>query len=544
MWFDISGGVTPYQVTVSSGSLPPGLAFSTTSIGSLAGTPTTQGTFNFTVEVTDSAASPASISQSYTIVISPSPTGAHNNYISGQYACLLNGFIDSDQSRWAMLTSVNADGSGNVTSGAFDYNSASSGIVSGALTGSYNLDVTNHGTMSITTPGGTFIYTVAANSVGTAPATTVHLIEFDDAGNSPSGQHGGGVCYRQDSTKFTSGNLNGGYAFGMTGESGGGSPKAIVGRLTLSGGNISAGTADQAKGNVVNNAVTFTGTYTVPDSNGRFTMALVTPGGTNYFVDYVIDANRALLMSADSHTTAELLSGQVHKQQQASYAAASMSGSFVLYEQVFSISSTNVVQGYRSMALQGSCNSSAVCSAAISDTDDNGTYLHNDSVGSANATVESSGRVTLTPTGGTNLYIYLYDQAAGFLLDPGDSTDPNVGFGWFEQQTLTSFANSAVAGSYILDSLPRMEFDAGDSTGYVTIDATGNISGANDSASMSWTDYNSPISATWSFTNTMYGQATVSQGGNPALYCYAISSSKMVCIEGTSKSPQVQLLEK
>ena len=544
MGFNVTGGTWPYHYSVSSGSLPPGVDFSATNIGQLLGTPTTQGTYNFTVQVTDSAASPASISQSYAIVISPVPTGAHNNYISGQYACLLNGFIDADQSRWAMLTGVTADGSGHITSGVFDYNSKAMGMISGSLTGSYSLDATNHGTMSVITTGGTFLYSVSANSVGTAPATIATLTEFDDAGNSPSGQHGGGVCYRQDSSKFTSANLSGGYAFGMTGESGGGTPRATIGRLSMSGGSISSGNVDQINGNTFTSAITFTGTYGVPDSNGRFTMALNTPGGTMTFISYVIDANRALLLSSIPHNTDELQSGQVRKQQQASYTATNMNGPFVLYEDAFSISSSNTVQGYRSMVLQGSCNTTGSCSAAISDTNDNGTYVHNDAVGAATATVETSGRVTLTPTSGSGLYIYLYDQASGFVLDPGDSTYPNVGFGWVERQTLSTFTNSAVAGNYILDPLPRMQADGGVDAGYVNVNATGTVSGANDSAGHFWSDYNSPISADWAFTDTVHGQATVSEGGYAALYCYAITSLKMVCMEGSSNNPQIQLLEK
>jgi hypothetical protein len=48
-----SGGVTPYTIAVSSGALPPGLAANPD--GTLTGTPTTDGSFSFTVTVTDAA---------------------------------------------------------------------------------------------------------------------------------------------------------------------------------------------------------------------------------------------------------------------------------------------------------------------------------------------------------------------------------------------------------------------------------------------------------------------------------------------------------
>ncbi|HUO34634.1 MAG TPA: putative Ig domain-containing protein [Candidatus Acidoferrum sp.] len=53
----VTGGVAPYTWTVASGSLPNGLALSNanTATVTIGGTPTTIGTFNFTIKVTDSA---------------------------------------------------------------------------------------------------------------------------------------------------------------------------------------------------------------------------------------------------------------------------------------------------------------------------------------------------------------------------------------------------------------------------------------------------------------------------------------------------------
>jgi hypothetical protein len=72
-----TGGVGTLTWTVSAGSLPPGLTGlpSTGSTVTISGTPTTQGTFNFTVTVTDSLGQ--SDTQALSIVINsapPSPT--------------------------------------------------------------------------------------------------------------------------------------------------------------------------------------------------------------------------------------------------------------------------------------------------------------------------------------------------------------------------------------------------------------------------------------------------------------------------------------
>jgi Putative Ig domain len=62
------GGVPPYLWSVALGPLPPGLSL-TASPGRITGTPTTAGTFAFTLRVTDSAAHQAT--RTFTIAVAP-----------------------------------------------------------------------------------------------------------------------------------------------------------------------------------------------------------------------------------------------------------------------------------------------------------------------------------------------------------------------------------------------------------------------------------------------------------------------------------------
>ena len=64
-----SGGTGPYTFTVTAGSLPPGLS-TITSGGLISGTPTTAGTFTFTVTATDTTTACTGL-QAYTIYVAP-----------------------------------------------------------------------------------------------------------------------------------------------------------------------------------------------------------------------------------------------------------------------------------------------------------------------------------------------------------------------------------------------------------------------------------------------------------------------------------------
>ncbi|MHC4712244.1 MAG: putative Ig domain-containing protein [Planctomycetota bacterium] len=69
-----TGGVTPYTWSVISGSLPAGLSL-TASTGEISGTPTTEETANFTVQVTDSQDPADTDTQALSITIDPEPSG-------------------------------------------------------------------------------------------------------------------------------------------------------------------------------------------------------------------------------------------------------------------------------------------------------------------------------------------------------------------------------------------------------------------------------------------------------------------------------------
>jgi len=87
-----TGGVTPFTYQYIFGNLPPGLSVSTlnTTTGQVSGTPTTSGTFTFTISATDSAVPAQGYTEALTITVHPQPptllTGAnggnHNTFLN------------------------------------------------------------------------------------------------------------------------------------------------------------------------------------------------------------------------------------------------------------------------------------------------------------------------------------------------------------------------------------------------------------------------------------------------------------------------------
>ncbi|MCS5516893.1 Ig domain-containing protein [Pseudomonas qingdaonensis] len=63
----VSGGVAPYTFSINGGSLPTGIALSST--GTLTGSPSSPGTYTFSVTAVDSSSNLTSVSQSYTLTI-------------------------------------------------------------------------------------------------------------------------------------------------------------------------------------------------------------------------------------------------------------------------------------------------------------------------------------------------------------------------------------------------------------------------------------------------------------------------------------------
>ncbi len=146
-----SGGTAPYSFAVTAGALPAGLNMA--SNGILSGTPTTSGTFNFTITATDAStgSGPYSGSRAYSLTIAP-PAALAITPVT-----LPNGTVAVAYSQ-----AITASG------GTAPYTYA---LTAGALPA--GLSLTAGGVLTGTpTAGGSFTFTVTATDAATGTAST------------------------------------------------------------------------------------------------------------------------------------------------------------------------------------------------------------------------------------------------------------------------------------------------------------------------------------------------------------------------------------
>ncbi|MFN7970763.1 MAG: putative Ig domain-containing protein [Acidobacteriota bacterium] len=133
-----SGGTAPYTFAVTAGTVPTGLSLSAG--GVLSGTPTTPGTFNFTVTATDNAGCTGS--QAYSVVVSPQGCGT----ITLAPATLPSGTVGTGYSQTITASGGTAPYTFAVTAGTLPAGLAlaSGGVLSGvpSAVGTYNFTVT------------------------------------------------------------------------------------------------------------------------------------------------------------------------------------------------------------------------------------------------------------------------------------------------------------------------------------------------------------------------------------------------------------------
>jgi hypothetical protein len=576
-----TGGFQPYTswivVAPGTGPLPPGLSLSTN--GQLTGTPTTAGTYPFTVQVTDSATPTANTAQanlSITVAATTSCTTltGKESLLQGDYAFVLSGFDASGNPVFlgGVFVASGAKGPGNISSGTLDMN-----LVAGVQTGlsitsasSYNLgldpNATNgyRGCMSIVTSAGTMNYRFSVDAVGAVTANVAsdgHIIGFDAGGPFTSG-----MLRQATPSAFSTSAIAGNWAFGASGAkpvSGGGSSGyfAVVGVLTLASGSISGVADANSNGKLDDNSLLTafpatagitlnSGPYSIA-SNGRGT-ASFTPTGSSSAVTnmiYVVSSSELLILNTDAQVssggTNTAFTGRALKQS-GTFSNSSLTGSQVVY-----------VSG-------GSTNGSAAASRAEADiiqvtSGNNFTFsgYQNDggnisdptkNSGSGTFSVASNGRVTLTVPAATNLpVLYLSSANTAFFLN----SDTASSAGNMEPQVGSSFSNSSTSGTYGLGSINPAVPGVSNQDGTITFtSSSASIAGTSDTNSSGTLSPDNLDTANYAINSTGVGLipagcTLTGASANCELLFIVISPTKavLVKVKPSNTTPVLNILQ-
>jgi hypothetical protein len=208
-----------------------------------------------------------------------------NASVSGPFAFTLAGADLLSRNPFAAGGVVTSDGAGNLTNGIEDINDAGFVNTNVPFTGTYTMAANGRGTMTLTTTAGTFTFAIYPSSGG------VILLETDVRFLTT------GTALQQQTTPFTAGSLQGTYGLNFT-ASNNGSELDSIAEFTADGASKLTGIIDLNNSGGITFGQPLSGTFTAA-ANGRTTMTLQTPLGTQNLVVYLVNGTRALFVEID-----------------------------------------------------------------------------------------------------------------------------------------------------------------------------------------------------------------------------------------------------
>jgi hypothetical protein len=515
-----SGGVPPYTWSVSAGSLPAGLTLSTS--GVISGTPTTQGTSTFTVQVTDSQTTPATATAALSLTIN-GPTFRLN----GNYVFSFSGYQNSNLVLQA--GSFTSDGQGNITGGLMDSNSASGVHTKLTFTGTYSLDSTNTGPMTLVIANlGTFSYQLAVPASG-----TIRFIQNGGAG----GQGTGVIRPVSTGSKITVSSLAATWAFGSSGADAASSRFASAGTFVADNtGKWTGGVEDTNDHGSVANSVAFTGSFVAIDPvTGRGTATLsVTNGATTNYSFYPVSSSELIMLGIDPvSSTAPLALYTVDTSFTPSGGWTNASLSFTGATELQGVALANslpvpdVLLAFAIFDGKGGL-------TVTTDENSGGTLTTNKYTGTYN--VETNGRTTLTGFGSSSIVFYL---SSGIAFTVGG--DASVMAGTIVPQFGSPYTNSSISGSYqggtIAAVLPTVTVEVDSANP----DGNGNYPLTYDTSGPGGPQQGLTLTATYSVDST--GRAPLTVSGTTAGIAYVVNPSKILVLS-VDANPKVNDLEK
>jgi hypothetical protein len=212
--------------------------------------------------------------------------GTFNNAsVSGPFAFTLAGADLLSRNPFAAGGVLTSNGAGTITNGIEDFNDGGVVNTNVTFTGTYTMAANGRGTMSLTTTAGNFTFAIYPSTGG------VLVLETDVRFQTT------GTALQQQTTPFTAGSLSGTYGMNFTASSNGVELDSIA-EFTADGASKLTGIIDVNNSGGITFGQPLSGTFTVA-ANGRSTMTLQTPLGTQNLVVYLVNGTRALFVEID-----------------------------------------------------------------------------------------------------------------------------------------------------------------------------------------------------------------------------------------------------
>jgi hypothetical protein len=563
--FAASGGSGNYSWSLTAGaSALTTLGLTLSSGGTLSGTPTTAGSYPFTVQVTDTS-NQSTQTASFTLVVSSvaastcTHDGSANALLNGNYAFVLSGF-DPSGNTYDVVGDFKANGTGTISSGNADANSTA---FTGAeqqytFTGTYSVGDSandNRGTTtwSNTNTSGTTLpssttYCFAADAITGGVAYSGWMVEADGSGFMLTGYY-----EIQNPTYFVPATLNTGYVFGLhgVGSSTPANRSTAAGVIDFNGsGGISGGQADLATYDNSTQSTTYQAKQSISSSgssytlasNGRGTATISTPSGNIEFVFYLIGTGQEFVTLSTGTGSGGVVTGTGLRQTTTSFTASDVTGSAV-YRANGTTNPTTTPVGDDVRVGQYTFGSSSV--AETYDENSGGT-ISLDQTASGTFTIASNGYLSLSGVSG-NANFYLYSQDSGFGVDASNGAE----FYYMEQQAAPSggFTTAGLAGStFSFGTIFPAAYNSSGSNSYpiteagvVSFGSGGALTGTEDRVTAPGLTANlnldSAITATYAIDSTngsTTGRLIFSQAGTPVVVGYLVSPDIVFLIQVNS----------
>ncbi|MBV8282465.1 MAG: putative Ig domain-containing protein, partial [Candidatus Eremiobacteraeota bacterium] len=542
-----TGGVPAYTWSITSGSLPAGLQLDP-NFGVIYGTPTAEGTSNITIQLADAESPPVTVQQALVLTV-----GGSDARLSGNYVFLFRGINNGKQVLQA--GTFVSDGTGNITSGIADIMSTSDANPDEPVTGTYTIDNTGHGTMTLkfgpNGSVGTGSYQIASSLGG--------YFSFIQNGDGKSTQYGAGIIEAQNTVPTDLSNSKGNWVFGGYGADASDNRYGAVGSFNLNAGStgtsqpIQSGLMDSNDNGSVTNKVTFTGSIGLPDATtGRGTFSF-SSGGTGIgssFAYYYVDDTDFIAIETDKvmGSTPLILYTMIQQTSFVHIDNTILNGNGVTeFTAAPSVNSQLVSEtslGLWSLDAQGHY-------WTTFDDNTGGTLTQSKPSGTYSVD-SSSGRATFTGLSNSPiLYIAYTDR--GFFL----GTDAAVTYGEMEEQrppnmTNASIANANDGGSILAPAVPSqtVEVDSFNS------DANGHLTGSYDTSGPNGPMMGLTLTATYNVDSTSCtvtgttfntcGRFPLVDSNNKTIgigYVVASLSPQRVVIMTTNSGPSINALQ-